>query len=175
MPQLYFPILLPFTFNPLTETYARLTRLSQQWERLLFATGGALCLNKSFWYLISWTWTKTGTAKPTTAALAPGVLSLTSGYDTNSPIEVPRIETTSTYRTMGVRISPSGETKHTFAYLRSQSTTFATKISSSALTCTDDYWAFWQYFHPHIGFSMPVLALSQTQCSTIQSPVPMRM
>ncbi len=156
--------------NAELHTIALLTRLSQQWECLLFATGGALCLNKSFWYLISWTWTKTGTAKPTTAALAPGVLSLTSGYDTNSPIDVPRIETTSTYRTLGVRISPSGETKHTFAYLRVQSNTFATKISSSALTRTDAYWAFWQYFHPRIGFSMPVLALSQTQCTSIQSP-----
>jgi hypothetical protein len=128
--------------NAEMNTIALLTRLSQQWERLLFAAGGALCLNKSFSYLISWTWNKTGTAKPTTVAFAPGVLSLTSGYDTNSPIDVPRIETTSTYCTLGIRISPSGETKHTFAYLRAQSSTFATKISSSALTRTDAYCTF---------------------------------
>jgi hypothetical protein len=147
-----------------------LTHLSQQWERLLFAMGGALCLNKSFWYLLSWTWTKTGTAKATTIALAPGVLKLTSGYATNSPVEVPHVESTSTYRTLGVRLSPNGETKNTCTFLRAQATSFATKISSSILTRTYAYWAFWQYFHPQIGFSTPVLALSQKQCTSIQSP-----
>lgn len=37
---------------------SRLKNLAQQWEHLLFATGGAMCLNKSFWYLISWKWSK---------------------------------------------------------------------------------------------------------------------
>jgi hypothetical protein len=32
--------------------------LGQQWERLLFATGGALCVEKSFWYMMSWNWNK---------------------------------------------------------------------------------------------------------------------
>jgi hypothetical protein len=33
-----------------------LQMLAQQWERLLFATGGAISLDKSFWYSFSWTW-----------------------------------------------------------------------------------------------------------------------
>ena len=30
--------------------------IAQDFERKLFTAGGALALNKCFWYLISWTW-----------------------------------------------------------------------------------------------------------------------
>lgn len=33
-----------------------LQKLSQEWERLLYSTGGALNLSKCFWYLLSWRW-----------------------------------------------------------------------------------------------------------------------
>jgi hypothetical protein len=35
---------------------SNLATLSQQWERLLFSTGGGINLLKSFWFLMSWTW-----------------------------------------------------------------------------------------------------------------------
>ncbi len=73
--------------------------------------GGALCPQKSFWYLISWTWSKAGTAKLATTAVAPGTLNLTSGSSTETVIAVPRVEPSATYRTLGVRLSPRGQTK----------------------------------------------------------------
>jgi hypothetical protein len=113
-----------------SDAIAKLGLLSQQWERLLFATGGALCLEKSFWYLLSWRWTKSGTDYPSTTALAPGKLLLTAGRNT-TPTEVPRIESTSSFCTLGVRISPAGKSDLALSVLRSQSTDFATRISSS--------------------------------------------
>jgi len=80
-----------------------LTILAQQWEHLLFTTGGEICLSKSFWYLLSWKWTKAGTARPNSSSASPASLQLTSGYDTNK-INVPRVEPTSTYR-YWVRVS----------------------------------------------------------------------
>jgi len=77
--------------------------LAQQWEHLLFTTGGEICLSKSFWYLLSWKWTKAGTARPNSSSASPASLQLTSGYDTNK-INVPRVEPTSTYR-YWVRVS----------------------------------------------------------------------
>jgi hypothetical protein len=35
---------------------SNLQALAQQWERLLFSTGGALNLQKCFWYIVSWKW-----------------------------------------------------------------------------------------------------------------------
>lgn len=34
----------------------RLHNIAQEWERLLFSTGGALNLQKSFWFVFSWEW-----------------------------------------------------------------------------------------------------------------------
>ncbi len=95
--------------------------LAQQWERLLFATGGAICLNKSFWYLMSWKWSQAGSATLRTISSAPGTLFLTSGNELQTTVEVPRIETTSSYRTLGVRLSPSGSSSLAYTVLRQQS------------------------------------------------------
>ncbi len=153
-----------------SQAIASLNSLAQQWERLLFATGGALCPQKSFWYLISWTWSKTGTAHLATTTVAPGSLHLTSGSSTDTIIAVPRIEPSTTYRTLGVRLSPSGQTEQVVAHLRNQSIEFAINVASSSFTRTDAYWAFLQYYSPQVGFSMPTLSLNQKQCSSIQSP-----
>jgi hypothetical protein len=66
-------------------TLRKMTNIGQRWERLLFSTGGALNLQKSFWILLTWSW-KNGhlVAKDQ----HPLQLKLTSGYDT-TPVEVP--------------------------------------------------------------------------------------
>jgi hypothetical protein len=81
------------------DVIAKLHQLSQTWEHLLFATGGTICLQKKFWYLLSWQWTKLGKPHPTTITVSPGTLKLTSGKATHQPIEVPRIESTSSHLT----------------------------------------------------------------------------
>jgi hypothetical protein len=42
--------------HELTELVNNLTTIAQHWERLLFTTGGALNLTKSFWYSMTWNW-----------------------------------------------------------------------------------------------------------------------
>jgi hypothetical protein len=155
--------------NAEADVIAKLGVLSQQWECLLFVTGGALCLAKSFWYLLSWRWTKSGTARPSAVALAPGKLLLTSRSDPN-PVEVPRIESTSPYRTLGVRISPTGKSDLAISILRSQSLDYATRVASSTLTREATYWAFRQFCTPKVGFPLPTLHLSQAECQRIHSP-----
>jgi hypothetical protein len=89
---------------------------------------------------------------------------------TSQLIEVPRIETSSTFRTLVARISPSGDMKATIIYLCSQTVTFAGCIATSSLDREAAYWAFWQYFRPKVGFSTPVLSLTYNQCVHIQVP-----
>lgn len=126
--------------------------LAQQWERLLFSIGGAICLQKSFWYLISWTWSKSGTAKLSTIAKSPGTLELTSGYNLTHKVVVPSIESTDAYRTLGVRVSPSGDNNLAYSTLRDQSKDFAVRLASSRLTREAAYWAYWQYYNQNQGF-----------------------
>ena len=53
--------------------------IAQDFERKLFTTGGALALNKCFWYLISWRWMEDGSATMKTLEEAQGRTYLTQG------------------------------------------------------------------------------------------------
>jgi hypothetical protein len=63
-----------------------LTLLVQHWERLLFSTGGAINLQKSHWYLVTWKWEK-GRFKMSSRLSTPAELKLTAGYS-SSPVIV---------------------------------------------------------------------------------------
>jgi hypothetical protein len=103
-------------------------------------------------------------------ALSPDSLKLTSGNDLNSAVIVPRIEPVAAYRTLGVRISPSGKNLLAYSTLREQSQDFASRISTSKLSREAAYWAYWQYYTPKSGFSVPSLSLTKVQCDSIQAP-----
>jgi hypothetical protein len=59
------------------------------WERLLFSTGGAINIQKSHWYIMTWNW-KGGTASLTITLSTPVQLLLTAGYSTE-PSPVPHL------------------------------------------------------------------------------------
>lgn len=80
-----------------------LTKLAQHYERLLWMTGGALNILKCSWVLISWVW-KNGRARPATIRESPAKLILTSGAESTGQ-EVPRLEPSKVYRTLGVYIT----------------------------------------------------------------------
>ena len=47
-----------------------LQKMAQSWECLLFTTGGAINLQKSFWILLTWQW-KNGVTKLSTPTQEP--------------------------------------------------------------------------------------------------------
>lgn len=143
--------------------------LAQQWEKLLFATGGAISLDKSFWYCLSWKWSPAGIPHLSSNEQAPGRLQLTAGYNTDTSV-IRRMEVTDGYRTLGVQISPSGSNKLAISTLATQSHEFAGKIASSTLNRESTYWAYWQYYIPKLGYSLPALTLTREECEKIQSP-----
>jgi hypothetical protein len=150
-------------------TLSALARLAQEWERLLYSTGGALNLKKSFWFAIAWQW-KHGVASLVTANQCPGELKMTSRHNENKET-VLRIEPTATYRTLGVYLSPSGQMDESFSILREQSTSYATSIIGSHSTQLESYWSYIIYLIPKICYQLPLLTLNLKQCETIVSIV----
>jgi hypothetical protein len=73
-----------------TSVLTNLEELSQKWERLLFTTGGAINLSKSFWILVDWHW-KQGVAVMRTPELTSYSLLLTEGYNVEHPIKEPQL------------------------------------------------------------------------------------
>jgi hypothetical protein len=117
---------------------------------------------------MSWTW-KNGIASLTPIQSSPGDLNLTAGYDTTT-VQVPRIEATSTYRTLGARISPSGSAADSAKFLHEQSIKYAAQVTGSHFSREAALWSFLLYYSPRVGYSLPVLSLSEKHCNDIQSP-----
>lgn len=64
-----------------------LNMMSQHWEKLLFSTGGAINLSKSFWVLMGWNWSK-GKATLLPPELSSATLELTEGYNIETLVRV---------------------------------------------------------------------------------------
>jgi hypothetical protein len=141
--------------------------LAQRWERALFSTGGAINLSKSFWFAFHWDW-KGG--KPSLVNPPPTQLCLTEGDELNNFITVPQKSVHDTYRTLGVYISPSGDTKGSYDILLAKARDYQTKIASSNLPREAANLSYNVYLLPKLGYPLPALTLTEAQCYTLQSP-----
>jgi hypothetical protein len=147
-----------------------LQRLAQTWEKLLFSTGGALNLSKCFWFLLSWRWTN-GHATLHTELSAPGQVQMTSEGDLETLLTIPRIEPTSSFRTLGVHISPSGSNLGALKILKEVVWEYCTNVRGSHLSRQEALTSYIQYLLPKLRFQPPVLSLAQKDCDQLLSPV----
>lgn len=147
---------------------ANLQKLAQEWERLLFSTGGALNLQKCFWFIMAWKWTDSRASLHTQLTL-PGELLMTSGNDT-SQIAIPCIEPTDSFRTLGVFLSPSGSNKGAMSILQEIVLTYASTITGTHITRKQALVSYIQYLLPKLRYQPPLLSLSPTELARLQAP-----
>jgi hypothetical protein len=141
-----------------------LKRLAQEWERLLFSTGGALNLEKCFWFLLAWRWDK-GIAKLHTSTTAPGILSMTSELSPEQT-EIKRIAPTESYRTLGVHLAPNGSNKGAISILKEAALVYCSRITSSRLTRKEALVSYIQYLLPKLRYQPPLLTLYPNAIAT---------
>lgn len=144
-----------------------LQQLAQEWERLLYSTGGALNLQKCFWFLLSWKWEQ-GKAKLQSQSSFPAQLTMTSGADPN-PTVIKRIEPTDTFRTLGVHVTPDGTSKGAFTILQDIALNYASILTGTHVTRQEALTTYIQYILPKLRYQPPLLALTLKQCDTLQS------
>jgi hypothetical protein len=125
-------------------------------------------MQKSFWYLVAWVW-RNGLPVPAPISKAPGDMRLTSGYNT-TPTNVPRIEITDSFRTLGVYISPSGSQQKQLKILRQYSDRYFINVSTSTLTPDEAFSSYMQYLRPQPIYPLPCCSLTHQQCKQIQAP-----
>jgi hypothetical protein len=151
-------------------TASHLQSLAQQWERLLFSTGGALNLQKCFWFMLSWQW-HGGKSRLDTNQTMPAEIKLTAGSQVHKPSVIQRIEPTDSYRTLGVHISPSGSNKGAIRIMTDTALEYAQAITSSHLTRADTLTSYVQHLLPKIRYQLPALSLSTADCNKLMTPI----
>jgi len=85
---------------------------AQTWECLLWMTGGALNLNKCFWYYIGWKWTANGALEMKMISDTPCQhIQLTQGDNRTDKVTIECIEVSEGCCTLGVHLDPQGNDK----------------------------------------------------------------
>jgi hypothetical protein len=169
-------VTLPSSADPnlvrrITPTAAfQLQDLAQKWERLLFSTGGALNLQKCFWFLLSWQWTGRK-SKLDTSTTMPATIQLTAGKRLDNPSTITRMEPTESYRTLGVHISPSGSNKGAIVVLTEIALQYAQSITMSHLNREDTLTSYVQHLLPKLRFQLPALSLTSADGDKLMTPI----
>ncbi len=142
--------------------------LAQRWERALFSIGGAINFSKSFWFVFHWKW------KNGVASLVPPPehvqLHLTEGDRLDEPVPVPSKSVHDTYRTLGVHVSPSGNTQAAMGVLYDKAQDYQAKIMKSTLPKEAALLSYTMYLLPKLGYPLPTMTLSEDICHKLQSP-----
>jgi len=85
--------------------------------------------------------------------------------------EVKRIEPSSSYRTLGVHITPSGDSKGALKVLMEAALTYCSNIVSSKLTRQETLTSYIQYLLPKLRYQPPLLQLTKRECDKLMAPV----
>jgi hypothetical protein len=142
----------------------KLTSLSQNWERLLFTTGGAINFQKSHWHIMTWLW-RNGVPTLAPPSLAPSSLTRTTGSEPLA-VTVPRISPYTGFRTLGVYITPSGNYQQQVKMLCGYAEKFKAQILPSSLSPNDAYCCLMQYICPKIHTRFHVCLLLKPNAGT---------
>ena len=143
-------------------------KVAQLWERLLFASGGALAIQKCFYYLVDWCWDHNGF--PVLSSIITSSdpqLVMISGRST-SKHTIPRVENNIGRRTLGVRLSPDRSFEDEFSHCQQQAIKGIHSISIAPLSQEETYTAYCTMWRPSFEFPLPVTSFTKKQCKTLQ-------
>ena len=153
---------------------------TQSWERLLFASGGALEMSKCFAYVVYWDLSD-GMHRmflpdevpggDTESGRTTGPIRLTYGDRSNARHKLEIVSPWIGRRTLGVRIAPAGTWKEEFKYRRDQSRELALKIAGSALPRETARIGYYMMVRPKLEYPLAVTQFTQLECDQITSPV----
>ena len=151
------------------ETIQQLIARTQEgidmWEGLVRATGGALIIEKSAWWLIDVVWDQNGDWKYRKIDEMPGNLQTRDWDGTQQPLN--RKEVSEAFETLGVWIAPDGQQDTAFLKLKTKAENWASKIQKAKLQHTDVYYAWVSTITKSLEYPLPALSLSKDQCQQL--------
>jgi hypothetical protein len=139
------------------------------WEGLVSATGGAIEVSKSTWWLIDFIWDANGKWRYATKADIPAELWVKDVSGARQA--VPRLETSQSFNTLGVHLGPDGSQLAAYEYLKETAKTWADKLRTSFLKEKEANAALKTTILKKLEYPLPALTLSEKQCNAIIQPV----
>jgi hypothetical protein len=139
------------------------------WEGLIRATGGALVVEKSSWWLIDFRWNVDGSARYVTTMDHPGELRI---KDADGVIKcIPRLDPSEAFVTLGTCLAPDGNGKEQMAVMVDQAKTWAARIRTAPLKWSETTHALRTTIFKKLEYVLPVTSLTEEECDTIMRPI----
>jgi hypothetical protein len=148
---------------------AMMRKTAQRWERLLYATGGALNLLKCFWYGIQWNFTDAGVPRMMKTQHGDLDIQLTSGVDFQTPHTIQRIEVTKGMRTLGVRLTPDGNDNNEFNHRMTEATTMRDRLKHAPLNREHVGVGFRSIWKMKLQYPIGATCFTHKQCNKLQA------
>jgi hypothetical protein len=148
---------------------ALMGKTAQQWERLLYATGGALNLMKCFWYGVNWAFTAAGAPKMQKIQEDDLPISLTSGADHVTTHDISRIEVTKGMCTLGIRLAPDGNENKEFKYRMNEATVMRDRLKGAPLNREQVGIGFRAIWRMKMQYPIGVTCFTHKQCTKLQA------
>jgi hypothetical protein len=152
----------------LTAATVLMQTTAQRWERLLYATGGALNLAKCYWYGIEWTFTATGEAQMVSTTDGPTII-LTAGATPDKPEPLRRVSTSEGQRTLGVRLAPDGNENMEHSYRIIQARKMGQRIRAAPLGREHIVTGFRAIWKAMIQYPLGATCFNSQQCHQLQT------
>jgi hypothetical protein len=142
---------------------------AQRWERLLYATGGALNLLKCFWYGIEWTFTDAGVPRMMKLQDDDPPIQLTSGADFQTRHSITKIASTKGMRTLGVRLVPDGNDNDEYNYRMAEATIMRDRLKRAPLNREQVGIGFRSIWKMKLQYPIGATCFTHKQCNKLQA------
>lgn len=145
---------------------ARMQKCVDLWEGMIKATGGALVIEKSCWWLIDFEWQEDGSWK---YKQSPGEL---SAKDASGAIkQFKRLTAQQAFETLGIYLSPDGNDEAAVEELKKKAKRWADKIRTCFLRSDEAATALFTTIYKTLEYPLAALCLTEEECDDIMRPV----
>ena len=143
-------------------------RFIRHWEGGLRATGGALRVDKSYWYLIDFKWENNKWSYMTKEDL-PGDILVRDADGTYK--NLPRLDPSEANETLGIFIAMDGNQLAEVAKLRSKAEEFADHVRTGFVTREEAWHALNTTIMKTLEYPMEAISLNKSQWDHIMKPI----
>ena len=154
--------------RPSFDQLEALQTLARHWHSYLTISGGALGIDKCFYYNISWRWTTKAIPIIDNTISNESRVSLIN-HATSARVPIKQITPTTGLRTLGVRLAPDGNFRDEFTYRLHQTQEVVKNVKKVRLTRFEARLAFERVWWPKIAYPLTVTNFTKTQCSKLQT------
>ena len=155
---------------PHDEMISRMEKIAQNWERLLFYSGGALNLKKCSWSSLFWQW-RHGIPQLRQRSLSNEEKQIqlhTQGMTTNPSI-IRYTPPSHSNRILGVYLNPLGDFTEQLQILTKKSNDMANCIKASRISSTNVLIFLRTMYAPAMMYSLPAIATDEENLGSVQA------